>query len=72
MFESLNGQLFEHNVLSLHFKSFSKECVTIKEVYGRNLLNQETKLKSVSLLLNLCPSNRLPLPYKSCYFNTFK
>ena len=32
MAESLNGQYFEHNVLSLHFESLNKDCVTIKEV----------------------------------------
>ena len=32
MAKSLNGQYFENNVLSLHFESFNKECVTIKEV----------------------------------------
>ena len=31
MVESFNGQYFEHNVLSLHFESFNKEYVTIKE-----------------------------------------
>ena len=31
MAESLNGQQFEHNILSFHFVAFNKECVTIKE-----------------------------------------
>ena len=26
-----NGQLLEHNVLSIHFESFNKEFVTIQE-----------------------------------------
>ena len=34
MAASLNGQLFKHNVRSIHFESFNKECVTIKEAYG--------------------------------------
>ena len=50
------GKYFEHNVLSLHFESFNQECVTIKGRYDRYLLSQETKLKGVRLLLNLCPS----------------
>ena len=59
MAESLNGQYFEHNVLSLHFESFNQECVTIKGRYDRYLLSQKTKLKTVRLLLNW-----FPLKYK--------
>ena len=36
----------------LHFESFNKEYVTIKEEEDRYLLSQKTKLKSVCLLLN--------------------
>ena len=48
-------------LLSLHFESFNKECITIKEEYARYMLSQETKLKVISLLLNLCPS-KSPTP----------
>ena len=33
MAKSLNGQLFEHNVLSLQFELLNKEYVTIKEAF---------------------------------------
>ena len=45
----------------IHFESFDKGCVTIKEAYDTYLLSQETKLKRINLLLNLCPS-KSPTP----------
>ena len=49
MSASLNGQQFEYNVLSIHFESFNKDCVAIKEAKEPYMLRQKTKLKRVNL-----------------------
>ena len=48
----LNGQKVEHNVLSTHFESYNKECVTIKETWDICLLGQETQPMRFNMLLN--------------------
>ena len=45
MSASLNGQQFEYDVLSIHFESFNKDCVAIKEAKEPYMLSQETKHK---------------------------
>ena len=49
----LPGRNFEHTEPSIHFYD---ECAIVKEAKDANLLNQESKLTSVNLQLDLCPS----------------
>ena len=57
MLASLNGCKYEHTELSIHFESFNDECAT----QVANLLNHESKLTRVNLLLNWCPSKSTTL-----------
>ena len=67
---SLKGCKFEHTELSIHFKSFNDECAIVKEAQDANLLSQESKLTRVNLLLNWCPSKKLPMSLNGYLFNT--
>ena len=52
---------FEHTELSIHFESFNDKCALVKEAQDTNLLSQESKLTSVNLQLNWCPSKSTSL-----------
>ena len=42
--------------MSLHFESFIDECEIVNVAQDVNLLRQESKLTTVNLELNWCPS----------------
>ena len=68
----LKGCNFEHTELSIHFSSFNDECAILKEAKDANLLGLKSKLTSVNLQLNLCPSKSTTPVLKRILFQNLK
>ena len=55
--------------MSLHFESFNDECAIVNVAQDVNLLRQESKLTTVNLELNWCPSKSTTPVLNGYFFN---